>query len=72
MDFKFFVEHFKTACKALVVPGAVVGTTGLSICFVITKLRQLGLPNQIVDNSKSDSNKFGRRINYNSDFKVKN
>ena len=25
MDFKFFVEHFKTADGALVVPGAVVG-----------------------------------------------
>ena len=25
MDFKFFREHFKTACGTLVVPGAVVG-----------------------------------------------
>ena len=35
-----------------------------------TKLRQLGLQNQIVDDLKWDSNEFRRRLYNNSDFKV--
>ena len=44
---------------------------GTSTKGVIGKLRPLGMPNPIVDDSKSDSNKFGRRFSNNSDFKVK-
>ena len=36
-----------------------------------TKLRQLGPPNQIVDDWKSDSNEFGQRLYNNSDSNVK-
>ena len=38
---------------------------------LLSKLRWLGLPNWFVDDSKLDSNKFGRRLYNNSNFKVK-
>ena len=38
---------------------------------LFTKQRQLGFPNQIVDNWKSDTNQFGRLLNNNLNFKVK-
>ena len=38
---------------------------------VFFKLKQLGFSNQIIDNSKSDSKEFGRRLYDDSDSKVK-
>ena len=38
---------------------------------ITSKLRRLGIPNQIINDSDSDNDKLGRRLWMNSNFKVK-
>ena len=43
----------------------------LTFVLVFGKLRPLGSPNQIADDSISDSDKFGQLLDNDSNFKVK-